>query len=177
LKEVAFADLVVATVLAIAVGRGLFIGLIREGLSIAAIGAATIVTRLGVDPLAQRITDLTSGEIAGRAALWIAGVALVVATILIVGTLARFLRRGARYAGLGWADRVGGGALGLAEGAVVATILVMVALWVVGPTHPTLAGSRSLAALEQIQSLEGVQDLQRIGENAELPSVAAPGAE
>jgi uncharacterized membrane protein required for colicin V production len=177
LKEVALADIIVATVLLIAVARGLWIGLIREGFSIAAIGAATIVTRLGVDSLAIRITELTSGEITGRAALWIAGVTLVVATILLLGTTARVLRRGARYAGLGWADRVGGGALGFAEGAVVSTILVLIALWLVGPAHPSLAGSRSLAALERIQSLDSVQDLQRIGEDVDLPNVAAPRAD
>jgi uncharacterized membrane protein required for colicin V production len=151
--------------------------LIREGFSIAAIGAATIVTRLSVDPLANWITETTAGEIGGRTSIWVAGVTLVVATILVVGLVARFLRRGARYAGLGWADRLGGGALGFAEGAVVSTILVLVAIWLVGPTHPTLAGSRSLAALERLQSMEEVQNLQDLGESIELPHVAAPGAD
>jgi uncharacterized membrane protein required for colicin V production len=175
MTEAPFADLVVLTVLVIAMGRGIWIGLIREGLSIAAIGAATIVTRLFVGPLSVWLTEATAGEISGRTSLWIAGVGLVVATILIVGTAARFLRRGARFAGLGWADRLGGGALGLAEGAVVSTILVLIAVWLVGPTHPSLAGSRSLAALDRLQSIEEVGDLQKIGEDIELPSVAAPG--
>ncbi len=177
MMEAPFADLVVLTVLVLAMGRGIWIGLIREGLSIAAIGAATIVTRLCVDPLSVWITDATAGEISGRASVWIAGVSLVIATILVLGTIARFLRRGARFAGLGWADRLGGGALGLAEGAVVSTILVLIGLWLVGQTHPTLAGSRSLAALERLQSLEEVQDLKKIGENIELPNVAAPGTD
>jgi uncharacterized membrane protein required for colicin V production len=166
LSDTPFIDLAVATILAIAIGRGIWIGLIREGLSIAAIGAATIVTRLAVDPLSIRLTELTAGEISGRAAVWIAGVILVVTTILVVGSLARFLRRGARFAGLGWADRMGGGALGLAEGAVIATIIVLLALWLVGPTHPTLAGSRSLAAIEQLRTLQ---------DEAALPAVTAPG--
>ena len=175
MNEIPFADLVVMTVLVIAMVRGIWIGLIREGLSIVAIGVATIVTRLAVDPLSIWITDSTAGEVGGRTSLWIAGVSLVVATILCVGLIARFLRRGARYAGLGWADRMGGGALGLAEGAIVSTILVLIALWLVGPKHPSLAGSRSLAALERIQSIEEIKALQKIGEGIELPNVAAPG--
>ncbi len=166
MNDIPFIDLAVTTILAIAIGRGVWIGLIREGLSIAAIGAATIVTRLAVDPLSIRLTELTAGEISGRAAVWIAGVVLVVATILVVGSLARFLRRGARLAGLGWADRMGGGALGLAEGAVISTILVLLALWLVGPAHPTLAGSRSLAVVEQLQTLQN---------EGALPTVTAPG--
>ena len=166
MNDLPFIDLAVATVLAIAIGRGIWIGLIREGFSIAAIAAATIVTRFAVDPLSIRLTELTAGEISGRAAVWIAGVVLVVATILVVGALARLLRRGAKFAGLGWADRIGGGALGLAEGAVISTILVLLALWLVGPAHPTLAGSRSLAIVEQLQALHD--------EDA-LPAVTAPG--
>ena len=127
MSETPLADLVIASILLLAIVRGIWIGLIREGLSIAAIGAATIVTRLAVDPLSTWITDVTGGEISGRASLWIAGVILVVATILAVGSLAKFMRLGARFAGLGWADRAGGGALGLAEGAVVSTILLLIA--------------------------------------------------
>ena len=166
MNEIPFIDLAVATILALAIGRGLWIGMIREGLSIAAIGAATIVTRLAVDPLSIRLTELTAGEISGRAAVWIAGTVLVVATILVIGTLARLLRRGAQFAGLGWADRIGGGALGLAEGTVISTILVLLALWIVGPAHSTLAGSRSLAVVEQLQTLQ---------DDGALPTVTAPG--
>ncbi|MBW1885189.1 MAG: CvpA family protein [Deltaproteobacteria bacterium] len=166
MNDVPFIDLAVATVLAIAISRGIWIGLIREGFSIAAIAAATIVTRFAVDPLSIRLTELTAGEISGRAAVWIAGAVLVVATILVVGALARLLRRGAKFAGLGWADRIGGGALGLAEGAVISTILVLLALWLVGPAHPTLAGSRSLAIVEQLQTLNDADA---------LPAVTAPG--
>ena len=168
MTDIPFIDLAVATILAIAIGRGLWIGMIREGLSIAAIGAATIVTRLAVGPLSIQLTELTGGELSGRTASWIAGVVLVVATILVVGSLARLLRRGAQFAGLGWADRIGGGALGLAEGSVVSTILVLLALWIMGPGHPTLAGSRSLAVVEQLQTLQEEGALA-------LPSVTAAG--
>lgn len=159
-------DMIVLTVLFITVLRGIWIGLIREGSSLAAIGIATIVTRLLVHPVSARLTDLTGGEISGRTALWIAGVLLVVATIVVLGVMARLLRRGAEAAGLGWADRLGGAALGAAEGAVVAVVLVTIALWLVGPDHATTQGARSIELVEQLQSMR---------ESGQLPSVASPG--
>ncbi|MEZ4292345.1 MAG: CvpA family protein [Myxococcota bacterium] len=76
--ELPLVDGVVLVVLLVAVARGLWIGLIREGLSLAAIGIATIVTRLGVEPLAQAPHGDHGGRAQGKAALWIAGVLLVV---------------------------------------------------------------------------------------------------
>lgn len=159
-------DGIVLTVLAIAIARGLWIGLIREGLSLTAIAAATIVTRLAVEPVAAQLSQLSGGEITGKASLWIAGVLIVVATVLIVGSLARLLRRGAVFAGLGWADRMGGGALGAAEGAVVSAILVLIALWLVGADHPVTAGARSVEIVERMRVLQ---------QEGELPAVASPG--
>ncbi|HPG29071.1 MAG TPA: CvpA family protein, partial [Myxococcota bacterium] len=95
--ELPLVDGVVLVVLLVAVARGLWIGLIREGLSLAAIGIATIVTRLGVEPLALRLTAITEGELQGKAALWIAGVLLVVASVIAVGFLARLIARGVVY--------------------------------------------------------------------------------
>jgi len=159
-------DMIVLTVLFIAIVRGIWIGLIREGSSLAAIGIATIVTRLLVRPFSARLTELTGGEITGNTAMWIAGVLLVVATIVVLGFVARLLRRGAEAAGLGWADRLGGGALGAAEGAIVAAVLVTIALWLVGPDHVTTEGARSIELVEELQSMR---------ESGKLPSVASPG--
>jgi len=165
-SELPLLDMIVLTVLFIAVLRGLWIGLIREGSSLAAIGIATIVTRLLVDPFAIQITDWTGGEITGKTALWIAGVLLVVATILVLGIAARLIRRGAEAAGLGWADRLGGGALGAAEGAIVAAVVVTIAIWLVGPNHATTDGARSIELVKEFQSMR---------EKGELPEVASPG--
>lgn len=159
-------DMIVLTVLFVTVVRGIWIGLIREGSSLAAIGIATIVTRLLVDPFSTRLTELTGGEITGKTAMWIAGILLVVATIVALGFVARLLRRGAEAAGLGWADRLGGGALGAAEGAIIGAILVTIALWLVGPNHATTEGARSIELVEELQSMH---------ESGELPSVASPG--
>jgi uncharacterized membrane protein required for colicin V production len=159
-------DMIVLTVLFIATSRGIWIGLIREGSSLAAIGIATIVTRLLVYPFSAQLTELTGGEITGKTAMWIAGVLLVVGTIVVLGFVARLLRRGAEAAGLGWADRLGGGALGAAEGAIVAAVLVTIALWLVGPDHATTEGARSIELVEELQSLH---------ERGELPAVGSPG--
>lgn len=164
--DIPLIDMIVLTVLFITIVRGIWIGLIREGSSLAAIGIATIVTRLLVDPFSAQLTELTGGEITGKTALWIAGVLLVVATIVVLGFVARLLRRGAEAAGLGWADRLGGGALGAAEGVIVAAVLVTIALWLVGPDHATTEGARSIELVEQLQSMH---------ESGELPAVSAPG--
>ena len=164
--DLPFIDMIVLTVLFITIMRGIWIGLIREGSSLAAIGIATIMTRLLVDPFSAQLTELTGGEISGRTAIWIAGVLLVVATIVVLGFVARLLRRGAAAAGLGWADRLGGGALGAAEGVIVGAILVTIALWLVGPDHATTEGARSIELVEQLQSMR---------ESGELPAVASPG--
>ena len=159
-------DMIAMTVLLVAVVRGVWIGLIREGLSLAAIGIATIVTRLAVGPFSAWLTDATGGELSGKTSVWIAGVLLVMATIVVLGMIARLLKRGAQFAGLGWADRVGGGALGAAEGAIVCAAVVLIALWLVGPDHATTDGARAVEIVEQLQSMR---------EQGELPAVAAPG--
>ena len=164
--ELTLLDMIVFGVLAIAVFRGIWIGLIREGASLAAIGIATIVTRLFAAPLGASLSSLTGGGVAGKTAVFIAGVILVVGTIVALSLAARVLRRGAAAAGLGWADRLGGGALGAAEGAIIAAVIVLIALWLVGPDHATTDGSRSIEVVEQLQSMH---------ERGELPAVASPG--
>jgi len=164
--ETPFIDLIAITIVTLAVVRGIWIGLIREGLSLAAIGLCTIVTRLFVEPVALQLTEWTGQEITGKTAIWIAGVLLVMATILVCGVVARLMKRGASFAGLGWADRLGGGALGLAEGSIVAAVVVLITLWLVGPDHAVTKDARSVALVEELQSAH---------EDGELPAVAAPG--
>jgi uncharacterized membrane protein required for colicin V production len=159
-------DMIVLTIVSLAVMRGVWIGLIREGLSLAAIGACTIVTRLFVNPVSIQLTELTGGELTGKTSAWIAGALLVMATIVVGGIIARVLKRGAQFAGLGWADRLGGGALGLAEGAIIAAIIVLISLWLVGPDHPATDGARSVELVEDFKSALA---------DGELPAVAAPG--
>lgn len=169
MNDLPLIDMLTMTVLFGAVVRGVWIGLVREGLSLAAIGLCTIVTRLFLDPVTARLTELTGGEVSGKAAVWISAVLLIMATVIICGLIARLIRRGVQFAGLGWADRIGGGALGLAEGSIIAAILVIVALWLVGPEHPTTEGARSVEIVENWRSAHAEGSI-------ELPSVAAPGS-
>jgi len=164
-------DALVLGILGVAALRGFFLGLIREAFSLAALGAAYIVVRVG-NPTATAWLGQAAGESIGPAlAPWIAGVALAVATIATVVFLGRLLRRGARWAGLGWADRVGGGVLGLAEGALVAAILLTVASTLLGRDHTFLARSGSLRAYEELQRVAEARSPE------DLPDVAAPPRE
>lgn len=160
-------DGVVLAILLIAVARGFFIGLIREGFSIAALAGACLAVRYFTQPAAQWLRLVTDGEIGFGVAPWLAGAGIAIASAAIVVLVGRWLRTGIRAAGLGWADRIGGSALGAAEGALIAALLVLGASWFFGRAHPILLESRSVVAYDEIQSF--------VRERAEdLPGVAAP---
>jgi membrane protein required for colicin V production len=146
-------DTLVAAILAIALLRGLFLGLIREAFSIGALGAACVSVRFFTAPSAAWLHEITRGAVSAALAPWIAGAVVAVATVAGVAGLGRLLQRGARAAGLGWADRVGGAALGAAEGALVAGLLLLLIGAAIGREHPFVAGSRSIAALERVERL------------------------
>ena len=61
MNDLPLIDMIAGSIVFAAMVRGVWIGLIREGLSLAAIGLCTIVTRLGVDPLSVWLTDVTAG--------------------------------------------------------------------------------------------------------------------
>jgi uncharacterized membrane protein required for colicin V production len=160
-------DGAVVVVLVIAMLRGLFIGLIREGFSIASVAAGILAARLFTSPAAALLVEQSGGEISPAVAPWITGSVLAITTIAVVALIGRVLRRGARLAGLSWADRIGGAALGTAEGAVISMIVVLGASWIVGRAHPQIAASRSLEAYDLVRTF--------VDENREtLPDVAAP---
>jgi membrane protein required for colicin V production len=146
-------DIVVMAILGIAALRGLFRGLIREAFSIAALAGACLTVKLFAMPLAAWLETATGGEIGGGAAPWLSGAILAVGTMAFVVIAGRFLRRGSRWAGLGWADRAGGAVLGAAEGGLVVVILLVMAALLLGRDHPALADSRSFAALERVEQL------------------------
>ncbi len=160
-------DILVMAILGIAVLRGVFRGLIREAFSIAALAGACLMVKLFAVPLAARLETATGGEITGWAAPWLAGAILSVGTIVAIAIVGRFVRRGSRWAGLGWADRAGGAVLGAAEGGLVVAILLVLAAVLLGREHPTLAESRSFGALERIEQIAQAPD-------PGTPDVAAP---
>ncbi len=131
--------------------------------SIAALGGTVVVVRLWGGPAALQLQTLT--DLDARIAPWVAGALLAVATVVVVAVCGRMLRRGARAAGLGWADRAGGAVLGIAEGALVVGLLLVVAIAFVGRDHSFLAGSHSVAVLDELSRFAG---------DAALPAVAAP---
>jgi uncharacterized membrane protein required for colicin V production len=159
--------LIIAVLLA-ATGRGIWNGLIREGFSIAALGAAVLATRFFAADAATWLTAVTNDQIGSGAAPWICGALISIGTVGLVGTLGSLLRRGARFAGLGMADRLGGAALGAAEGMIVAMLIVLGATWTVGRAHPVVEQSRSLAAYDSVRSFVDARSDQ-------LPDVASPG--
>ena len=160
-------DFAVLFVLTIAIARGLFIGMIREGFSIGSIAAGVMAAKLFTTPAAALLIELSEGRISEGVAPWVTGTVLAVTTIAVVALTGRVLRRGARLAGLSWADRMGGAALGAAEGVVIAMVLVLGATWIIGRSHPQIAASRSLEAYDGVRAF--------VDENRDrLPDVAAP---
>ena len=145
-------DGVVAAIVLLAITRGLTIGLIREAFSIAALAGACIAVNYATEPAASLLTELSNGRIGTGPAPWIAGFAIAVASIFVIGMLGRVLRRGVRAVGLGWADRLGGIALGAAEGFLIAALLVLGTSWVLGTQHPSISNSRSVSIYEDLQS-------------------------
>ena len=167
MQDFSLLDGVVLMVLMFTATRGFMIGLIRESFSIAALAGACVAVSWFRLPAAEWLEQVTQGEIGAGAAPWIAGAGLAIATVMIVGFTGRWVRRGARAAGLGWADRIGGTALGAAEGALVIALIVTAASWLLGRDHPAIADSRTIVTYDEVQRL--VQSYE-----AKLPNVAAP---
>ncbi len=162
-------DSTVALVLLVAMVRGLTIGLVREGFSIAALGVALLAIHFGAAPLAGWLTNTSGGEISSVAAPWVAKPVIGIATLVLMGMAGRIARRSVRYAGLGLADRLGGGALGAAEGALVAMLVIMGFSAAVGPSHPIMTQSRSPDAFDAVRSY--------VARGSDvLPDVAAPSS-
>lgn len=161
-------DGVIGVVLAIAMLRGTMIGLIRESFSIAALGAAIVAARYGAEPVGAWLVEVTDGETGPFPPTWMAGTVLAIGAAFGVAGTGFLIRRGAKWAGLNWADRIGGGVLGAAEGTVVAMLIVIGTTFVMGRQHPVVSGSRSVAAYDAVRAY--VDETGR-----ELPSVAAPG--
>jgi membrane protein required for colicin V production len=160
-------DGIVLVILLIGITRGIFIGLVRESFSMAALGAAILAARYGTEGFSAALEELSRGAIGPALAPWLAGAILGIGTIVIMTLIGRAVQRGVRAAGLTWLDRAGGGALGAAEGALVSLLVVFAATFIVGRQHPVVDGSRSLALYDAARSyLEEKAD--------DLPNVAAP---
>jgi uncharacterized membrane protein required for colicin V production len=113
-----------------------------------------LAVRLWSEPAAHWVQERTD-QLGPAGARLLGGAGLALAVLLLVAGTGRVLRRGARALGLGLADRLAGGALGLGEGALAAGILLLALSSVLGADHPALAGSRSLDLFARVERLAG----------------------
>jgi membrane protein required for colicin V production len=156
---VAPVDYVVLVILGIALLRGLLRGLLRETFSLVSLVAAVLAVKLYYGPVADWLLEQSEGRIGEASAPWAAGALLAIGAIGITTLTGRILRRGAKAAGLGWADRAGGALLGTAEGLLVAGVLIAVLGLLAGREHRLLAGSRSLEAYERFEQIAASGEL------------------
>ena len=164
-------DLIAAGVLAVAIIRGLWIGLVREAFSLAALASAVFAVRRFAEPLAEDLA--ASFRLDPLLATAIAGGGVAVAAILTVALVGRLIRRALHASGLGLADRLGGSVLGACEGALFVAMLLFGVITVTGRNDPLIADTRSLAAFETAERWigsagegQGPSDAARPGEPA-----------
>jgi len=146
-------DVLALGILTLAAARGLLIGMIREAFSLLALGGAVIAVRLFTDPLATWLrteAHVTWGDFTVRVA---AGVLLVIGVVGAVVITGKIVKRGVRAAGLGWADRLGGGLLGAAEGLLVVGLILAGAVAAIGRDHAALADSRTLSFFDEARAV------------------------
>jgi len=168
-------DGIVLAIMIVALARGCMIGVIREAFSLGSIAAACVAISYGTTPLAKWLTTISREQIPESISPWLAGALIAIATIAVVGTLGRILRRGARAVGLGFADRFAGALLGAAEGILVSLLVVIGASFALGRDHVWIADSYSLRAYDEIravlerESIEVPEEIrsaiQRVGSN------------
>ncbi len=164
-------DIVVGAIIAAACLRGLLLGLVREAFSLVAIAAAYTAIRLFVHPAADWLTEVGAGRIHPGVAPWIAGALLALLAIAGVTSIGRIVRRGVRAVGLGFVDRLGGALLGTAEGVLVVALLLTLVTGYLGRDHPTLADTRTLAAMEQLELLAREAPAANLGVASPPPSL------
>jgi membrane protein required for colicin V production len=143
-------DLAAVGVLGLALLRGLWIGVVREAFSLAALAAAIFAFRALRAPVAEEIAMRTQWDPLIAAAA--GGGAVVIAALVFVTIVGAIVRRLVSSAGLSMIDRIGGGVVGAAEGALLVGLALFGATQVLGPRDPLLAGSR---AVELVQSFVG----------------------
>lgn len=157
-------DVALLVLMAITALRGLVIGLTREVLSLLALAALCLALRTVWAPVASWVGGVTGLE--GLAARLAAAGLMVGGGLVALVIVGAVVRRLIRASGLGLWDRVGGGVLGIAEGALLAGLLLLLGIVALGRDHPWLAGTRALAAFERLESAASPE--------APLRDVAAP---
>lgn len=165
LAALGWIDRVALGVVALATLRGLWIGLLREAFSVAALAAAFVAVKLWTAPATAWLVAHAPFDVAlsERQSQFAGGALVGVAAAFVVVAIGGFVRKRFHANGLGPIDRLLGGVLGGAEGALVAAVGLIGVVAFVGPQHEVLAGSRSIELLSRARLLAD-----------ELPNVAAP---
>lgn len=151
-------DIAAAGIIAAAAFRGLFIGLLREGFSIASLACAYLAVQLFTIPAAGWLELTSEGKIGPNISPWVAGAAVAIGTVILVVMVGRMLQKTVHAAGLGWADRISGGFVGVAEGVLLAGILLVLGTEVLGRDHLAFRDTHSLAMLEEVERVSAESD-------------------
>ena len=116
-------DTVLVVVLVISAALGLYWGVIRQLLSVAGLIAGIVLaTRYG-----GRVAGALSSFISNDMATQVLGFLFVlIAVSALASLLATILRRSVGLLFLGWADHLIGGLLGLFQGALACTVILMI---------------------------------------------------
>jgi membrane protein required for colicin V production len=149
-------DWIAVAIVALAIVRGLMVGVIRQVISIAALVAAFFVARQFAPQAGSWLVRISDASIDPQLAPWLGAAGLAIGTLIAGAVVGRVLRRGAQIVFLGLPDRIGGGLVGAAEGVLVCAVLLFAATLLIGRDHPLIDGSRSIAALERIEQIAGV---------------------
>jgi len=168
-------DYVIVALFSVALLRGVTRGLLRESFSIASLAVAILAVRFFYEPVAEWLIVQSNGDVGPEAAPWTAGILIIVVAIGSTTVIGRFVRRGAKAAGLGWADRAGGLAIGAAEGVLIAAVVIGVVSYVVGSDHPLLMQSRSVQTLDELEHFARTGEMPEGFELPDLPLPELPG--
>ena len=165
LAELGWIDRVALGFVTLAVLRGLWIGLLREAFSLGALAAAFVAVRLWTSPTADWLAQSAPFglELSPRQASLAGGLLVGLGAMLVVVAISGFVRKRVEATSLGFIDRLLGGALGGAEGALLVGLALIGVTAFVGADNEVLAGSRSVELLAEARVLA-----------SELPDVAAP---
>ncbi len=163
--ELGWIDRVALGVIVIATLRGLWIGLLREAFSVGALAAAFVAVKLWTVPATAWLLANAPFEVSlsNRQAHIVGGALVGLAAAFVVVAIGGFVRKRVHATGLGLLDRLLGGALGGAEGALVVGLALIGVVAIVGERHEVLADSRSVEMLSQARLFAD-----------DLPNVAAP---
>jgi len=117
-------DIVIIVVLAISAFIGLRIGLIKAVLSLAGLIVGVILAGHYYVSFSEQLSFISRTDVARIVAFAI----ILVGVMVICGIAAYLLKQAASVAMLGWVNRLGGAAFGLALGAISCSTLL--AIWV-----------------------------------------------